>query len=64
MFRHASPGLYRASRFALYAERMMPMLDQMIQIQNGPIDPKNGMAKVKAGDAIKLLRPILVPEDD
>lgn len=64
MFRRASPDLYRATRFALYAERMMPVLDQMLAIQNGPMDPANAMAKIHAAAAINAIRPVLFPVDD
>lgn len=64
MFRRASPELYRATRFALYAERMSPILAEMTAIQNGPIDPAHAMAKIHAGQVIAVIRTRLFPEDD
>lgn len=64
MFSHASPALYDATRFALYSERMMPILQRMTDIQNGPADPMNAMAKIHAGAAIEAIRPLLFPDDD
>lgn len=60
-----------AARFALYAERMMPMLAEMERIQAtdvGGLSPEArgqiGMAKLAAGQAIPLVRSLLFPEDD
>lgn len=63
MFTHAAPEFHAAARFALYAERMMLVLEQMVAIQNGPRDPVNAMAKVHAIAAIEAIRPLLFPVD-
>ena len=71
MFRAASPELLSGARFALYAERLMPLYDQMQEIQN-TTPPKGDpaawadvmRAKVAAGQAIPLLKTALFLEDD
>lgn len=70
MFRSVGPALYSAARFALFAERVVPLYDEMIQIQNRPF-PKGdarayadlGRAKLAARDAIEAIKPLLFPTD-
>jgi hypothetical protein len=71
MFRAARPDLLSGARFALYAERLMPLYERMQEIQNQPLpkgDPsayvEAARAKMAAGEAIPLFRSVLFPEDD
>lgn len=71
MFRAAGPQLTAGARFALYAERLVPLYAQMQEIQDSPM-PKGDLAgyaaaagsKLAAGTAIPLLKSVLFPEDD
>lgn len=72
-FRHAEPDLLEAARFALYAERLTPVLADMERVRAQPfysdMSPEAkgslGMAKLSAGKAIVLFRELLhlEPED-
>lgn len=46
-FRHASPQLFGAARWALYAERIVPILREYERIQGTPL-PKDAKAKAEA----------------
>lgn len=70
MFRSVGPELYAAARFALYAERLVPLYDEMVQIQHRSL-PKGDAAayaalvkaKLAARDAITAMKPLLFPTD-
>ena len=71
MFRAARPALLSGARFALYAERLMPLYEHMQEVQNQPFPQKDpagyaatAQAKLAAGEAIPLLKSVLFPEDD
>lgn len=66
----ARPELLNAARFALYAERMMPQLEQAQEVQNANmagLDAKTkgsvAAGKLRAGEVIPLYRAVLFPED-
>lgn len=58
------PDLHAAARFALYAERLMPMLRDQQQIQAMKPAPELAMAKIAAMELIPAYRSLLFPEDD
>ena len=69
---HAAPELLAAARFAMFAERLTPMLRDMEEIQAMPIEKGASPdtlrrlipAKQSATETIPLIRSLLFPEDD
>lgn len=69
MFRVATPQFTAGARFALYAERLMPVLEEMKGIQNTPMPKGAGFAdaaraRLAVQKAIPEIRAVLFPGDD
>ena len=70
-YEHAAPDFLEAVRWALFAERGVPMLNEAEEMALTPVDTRLAADSVaailsarKAGEnAAKHLRPILFPED-
>lgn len=69
-FREFSPDLQAAARWALFAERVAPMLSEHRAAQDanlGGLPPERklavGAVKIEAGRSVPVLAAILYPED-
>jgi hypothetical protein len=66
--RHARPELFDAARWALYAERLVPIYREYLAVQGTPL-PKDAQAKaaatpvrLQANRQIELIREVLFPD--
>lgn len=66
-FRNATPEFLHAARFALFAERVAPLLAQAEEVAALPrkdLSPAQIRAKVEASAALPVFRNVLYPEDE
>ena len=66
-FRNATPDFLAAARFALFAERVAPLLAQAEEVAALPrkgLTPDQIRAKVAGAEALPVFRAVLYPEDE